>query len=91
MSDLSQEEVPAVTVIIPTRNEGRFIAKCLDSVLTGEYPVDRLEILVIDALSTDETRAVISARKAMGVPIRILDDTEGNIPRALNPAIRDRG
>ena len=80
--------MPSVSVIIPTRNEGRFIADCLDSVLTGEYPVDRLEILVIDALSTDETRDVISARKAMGAPIRILDDTEGNIPRALNLAIR---
>ncbi|MBI3610073.1 MAG: glycosyltransferase [Nitrospirae bacterium] len=78
-----------MTVIIPTRNEGRFIADCLDSVLTGEYPVDRLEILVIDALSTDETRDVINTRKARGVPIRILDDTDGNLPRALNLAIRE--
>ena len=89
MSDFSREDVPAVTVIIPTRNEGRFIADCLDSVLTGEYPVDHLEILVIDALSTDETRDVITARKAMGAPIRILDDSDGNLPRALNLAIRE--
>jgi len=84
-----REAVPSVTVIIPTRNEGRFIAGCLDSVLTGEYPVDRLEILVIDAFSTDGTRALIRARKAAGAPIRILDDSEGNIPRALNAAIRE--
>lgn len=77
-----------MTVIIPTRNEGPFIADCLDSVLTGAYPVDRLEILVIDALSTDETRDVIRARADSGVPIRIIDDLERNLPRAINAGIR---
>lgn len=89
MSNFPHEDVPSVTVIIPTRNEGRFIAECLDSVLTGEYPVDRLEILVIDALSTDGTRDLIRARNAAGAPIRILDDFDRNIPRALNLAIRE--
>jgi len=87
-SDSPRRHVPLVSVIIPTRNEGRFIANCLDSVLTGEYPVDRLEIIVIDALSTDETREVIRAREFSGASIRIIDDHERNLPRAINAGIR---
>jgi succinoglycan biosynthesis protein ExoA len=79
---------PTVSVIIPTRNEGRYIGQCLDSVLSGEYPLDRLELIVVDAMSTDQTRDVIRAR-AGNIPLRILDDCEGNLPRALNLAILD--
>lgn len=88
-SDSPRRPVPFVSVIIPTCNEGRFIAQCLDSVLKGDYPLDRLEIVVVDAMSIDETRDLIWARQTAGVPIRILDDTQGNLPRALNLAIRE--
>jgi glycosyltransferase involved in cell wall biosynthesis len=57
MSDASQ---PAVTVLVPCRNEERFIGACLDSILNNDYPKDRLEILVIDGMSQDETRASVS-------------------------------
>ena len=38
-----------VTIIIPTLNEERFIAKCLDSVIAQSYP---LEYMDIDKLNT---------------------------------------
>lgn len=43
----------SVAVIIPCRNEEKFIGKCLDSVITNDYPKDRLEILVVDGMSED--------------------------------------
>ncbi|MBI3693783.1 MAG: glycosyltransferase family 2 protein, partial [Acidobacteria bacterium] len=42
-----------VSVTIVTYNSGRFIRKCLESVLGQKYP--RLEIMVIDNASTDGT------------------------------------
>jgi len=50
---------PVVSVLIPMRNEEHCIARCLDSVLANDYPKDRLEILVIDGMSTDWSREII--------------------------------
>ena len=48
---------PLVSVIVPCRNEGRWIAACLQSILANDYPADCLEILVVDGMSNDDTRA----------------------------------
>lgn len=49
---------PMISVIIPAFNEARFIRRCLSSVLSQNYPADKLEIIVIDNDSTDETAAI---------------------------------
>jgi len=41
------------------RNEEHYIARCLDSILSNDYPRDRLEILVIDGMSTDRSREIV--------------------------------
>lgn len=50
---------PVVTVLIPMLNEERCIARCLDSILANEYPKERLEILVIDGMSTDSSEEIV--------------------------------
>ena len=44
-----------VSIIIPCRNEEKYIAKCLDSIITQDYPIDNLEVLVVDGMSKDKT------------------------------------
>lgn len=51
--------VPPVSVILPIRNEAAFIAECLGAVLAQDYPPDRLEILVADGMSDDNTLEII--------------------------------
>lgn len=51
---------PLVTVILPIRNEARYIERCLDAVLTQTYPRDCLEILVVDGMSDDGTREIVN-------------------------------
>lgn len=48
-------EWPLVTVIIPCHNEAAVIDRCLTSVKNQDYPADRLEVIVVDDGSTDET------------------------------------
>src|SRR5437868_679888 len=48
-------EAPALTVIIPAYNEGPMVARSIESVVAADYPRDRLEVLVIDDGSTDDT------------------------------------
>lgn len=45
-----------ISIIIPCRNEEKFIKRCLDSLIKNSYPQDNLEILVYDGGSTDKTK-----------------------------------
>jgi len=48
---------PKVSVILPARNEEKFIGKCLDSLLSQDY--ENFEILAIDDSSEDTTGEII--------------------------------
>jgi glycosyltransferase involved in cell wall biosynthesis len=49
---------PFISIIIPTRNEERFLGACLDSLVNQTYPKDCFEVLIIDGLSEDQTLAI---------------------------------
>ncbi len=44
--------------MIPTLNQGRFLSKCLDSILTQNY--ENIEIILIDGGSSDHTLSIIN-------------------------------
>jgi glycosyltransferase involved in cell wall biosynthesis len=46
---------PDISVVIPTLNSGRFLDECLTALRDQDYPRERIEILLVDAGSTDET------------------------------------
>ncbi len=47
--------LPSVSIIVPAHNEAAVIDRCLNSVKAQDYPHDRLEIIVVDDGSTDDT------------------------------------
>jgi len=47
-----------ITVVIPTREESSTIGKCLNSILENSYPLNKLEIIVVDGMSKDGTRKI---------------------------------
>lgn len=49
---------PLVSVVIPTYNRGSLIGETLESVFAQTYP--RLEVIVVDDGSTDDTEAVVA-------------------------------
>ncbi len=51
----SDSSVPHCSVIVPAYNEGKHVAETLKSLLASDYPADRLEIIVIDDGSVDDT------------------------------------
>lgn len=43
------------TILISTRNAGTWIEKCIDSAGTQDYPIDKFDIIFLDAQSSDGT------------------------------------
>jgi len=78
---------PSVSVVIPCRNEGDFIAPCLDSILANDYPRERLEVLVVDGMSDDGTRETIRRYAREHPWIRLLDNPRRITPCALNVGV----
>jgi glycosyltransferase involved in cell wall biosynthesis len=75
---------PHVSVIIPCRNEVKYVAACLDSLIANDYPSDHLEVLLVDGMSDDGTRAVLE-RYARTCPfIQLVDNPRRVTPAALN-------
>jgi glycosyltransferase involved in cell wall biosynthesis len=68
------EEYPLVSVVVPCRNEEAFIERALASVRANTWPRDRLEIIVVDGMSTDRTREIVAALAAQDPRVRRLDN-----------------
>jgi cellulose synthase/poly-beta-1,6-N-acetylglucosamine synthase-like glycosyltransferase len=66
------EELPRVTIQLPVFNEQFVIERLLNAVCRLQYPLEKLEIQVLDD-STDETRAVardlVEYHASRGVPV----------------------
>src|SRR5437773_1559430 len=83
---------PLVSIVVPCRNEAEYIRPLLDSILANDYPQDRLEVLVVDGLSDDGTRAVVADYARRYPMIQVLDNPKRTTPHALNLGItRARG
>jgi hyaluronan synthase len=52
---VTTDEAPFLTVVIPAFNEGSMVEKTIDSVAASRYPHEKLEIIVIDDGSRDNT------------------------------------
>ncbi len=52
---LEDAELPRCTVIVPAYNEGCYVATTLKSVLSSNYPADKLEVIAINDGSQDDT------------------------------------
>lgn len=58
-------ELPSVTVCIPARNEQHALTDCLQKVIASTY--EKLEIIVLDDVSGDDTSALIRSFASEGV------------------------
>lgn len=77
---------PLVTVLVPARNEEAEIEGCLAAVLAQSWPLDRLEVIVVDGGSSDATVAVAKGVLA-GADLhgwQVIDNATGTTPSNLN-------
>lgn len=77
------EESPSLSLIIPTLNCFERVKSTLESIKQQEYP--NLEVIIIDAGSTDHTLKVINQYSSM--VSRIYAVSEYNLPEMLNRGV----
>lgn len=86
-------QLPFVSVIVPARNEENNIRSCIQSLLQSDYPIERLEIIIINDRSSDSTGSIADELHSKYPHIRALHLTEertGNLrgkPGALDAAM----
>jgi len=68
------DQWPKISVVIPVRNEEKYIASTLDYLLKQDYPRDRMEIFVANGDSTDRTAEIVSETAANDSRVRLLDN-----------------
>ena len=72
---------PLITVLVIAYNYGRFIEAAIDSVLGQEFPMEQVEILVVDDGSTDDTAERV---KKYGSRVQYFYKPNGGQASALN-------
>ena len=71
-------EEPAVSVIVPTKNNSQTLEACIQSLLDLDYPKEKLQVIVVDAFSTDGTDKILNK-----YPVKVIK-THANAPAAYN-------
>jgi cellulose synthase/poly-beta-1,6-N-acetylglucosamine synthase-like glycosyltransferase len=82
-------EFPKFSIIVPTRNEESVIRRCLDGILTMDYPKDKIQVIVVDGKSEDNTLEIcseFSSKYPENVKV-ISEKTVNGKPAALNLAL----
>tara|TARA_B100002019_G_scaffold240306_1_gene215954 strand:+ start:9196 stop:10182 length:987 start_codon:yes stop_codon:yes gene_type:complete len=75
-----------VSIVIPTLNEEKTLEPAVESILSGNYPIDYLEIFIVDGLSTDRTPAIIINLTKKYKQIKYIINPGANKSNAINLA-----
>jgi len=79
---------PYISLVIPVRNEERYLAATLDMVLEQDYPAERWEVLVVDGESTDGTRTIVERYADHNPHVRYLPNPNIWSSSARNVGVR---
>lgn len=85
-----EESLPFFSLIVPVKNEEKVVGRLLDALSHLDYPVDKMEIIVVEDGSTDRTVDVcVEHAEKHAMNIKILHQSFSNgKPSALNFGIK---
>lgn len=86
---MNNSTLPFVSVVMPVRNEAGFIARSVGCVLDQEYPDERLEVIVADGCSTDDTTKIVRSLQTNHPNLKLIANPGKIAPTGLNAAIKE--
>jgi succinoglycan biosynthesis protein ExoA len=84
----TSESKPAVSVMVPCRNEREHIEAAVKSILAQQPPSGDFEVIVADGMSDDGTREILLRLTNADSRLRIIDNPGVIVSTGLNTAIR---
>ena len=82
---MTKQAAPLVSIIVPVYNAQHYLHYCIDSILTQSYR--RLEIVLIDDGSTDDSPAMCDAYASKDPRITVIHQDNGGIAAAQNAGL----
>ena len=76
-----------VSVVVPCRNEERYIKDFMDSLILQDYGISKMEIFIVDGMSSDKTVQVVNEYKKLYSSIFLLHNEKQLVSSSLNLAI----
>ena len=63
-----------VAIVIPTLNEERFISRCLNSIIKQTYEFEKMDVMIIDGGSKDNTKDIVAEYQKSHQNIRFIEN-----------------
>lgn len=80
--------MPAISVIVPMRNEAETIGRCLASLLSQTIPRSEYEIIVVDGMSSDGSSGIVSNLQTESPNLVLLTNPARIMPTGMNIGLR---
>jgi cellulose synthase/poly-beta-1,6-N-acetylglucosamine synthase-like glycosyltransferase len=77
-----------VTVIIPARNEEKYISECLDSFVNQTYPKNLYEVFIMDGKSEDRTAEIVNGYSHKYNNFTLIENPGLSVPKGVNLGIK---
>ena len=87
LSNPKIKKIKKVTVVVPAYNEEKTIRKTLDSLLKLNWPKSKLQIIVVDDGSTDNTSSIVIEYMKKGIAL-IVQENKGK-GNAMNTGLKN--
>jgi len=65
---MASKDLPSISVLIPTLNAASVLEGCLESIVSQDYPKEKIEIIIADGGSMDKTLEIAKKYKAKIYP-----------------------
>ena len=84
-----KKEKPLVSILIPVWNEEKHIESSINSLLSQDYPKDKIEILIADGKSSDNTVNIIQKLMSRHNNIKLFNNPHKNTAIGRNICLRN--
>ena len=85
-AEMKGTNYPVISVIVPVYNVGKYIRRCLDSLLVQSYK--NVEIVLVDDGSTDDSGEICDEYAAVNPQIVVLHQRNKGVSAARNAGIQ---
>ena len=86
--NMNVKEKTCVSVVIPCRNEEKYIGKCIQSIIQQSYGIENIEVFVCDGCSDDSTQDIIKQFSAEYTQVKLIINEKRVAPTAMNLGIK---